>query len=107
MSLTLKRFAEPLLDRLANDADAEDWRLILTFAAMVWNSPDDGPTEKALALGRELFEAMEWEGDPADEVRRLHARKAAHFAHEPRLVARVDVEDQGDRFHVVALSMLA
>lgn len=74
---------------------------------MMWNSPDDGPSEKALAFGREIFELMEWEGDPADEVRRLHSTKATHFAQEPRLAARVDVEDQGDRIHVVAVSMLA
>jgi hypothetical protein len=107
MSLTLKRFAEPLLNRLPDGATADDWKLVLTFAAMVWNAADDDPRQKALDLGRELFDAMGWDVDVAEELRRLRARKAAHFGWEPRMVAGVEVEDQGDRMNVVALSVLA
>lgn len=104
MSLTLKRFAEPLLDRLPDKTDPEDWKLILSFAAMVWNGGDE---EKLLALGREIFDLMEWQGNVADEIRSLRARREAQFGWEPRSVAGVEVEDRGDRMHVVALSMLA
>ena len=104
MSLILKRFAEPLLDRLPDKTDAEDWKLILSFAAMVWNGTDE---EKLLALGREIFDLMEWQGDVADVIRGLRARKEARFGWEPRLVAGVEVEDRGDTMHVVALSALA
>jgi hypothetical protein len=104
MSLTLKRFADPLLDRLPDKEDAEDWKLILSFAAMVWKGTDE---EKLLTLGREIFDLMEWQGNVADEIRGLRARKEAHFGWEPRLVAGIEVEDRGDTMHVVALSALA
>jgi hypothetical protein len=107
MSLTLKRFAGPLLERLPDDADADDWKLVLNFAAVVWNAPDDDPSEKVLALGRELFDGMEWEGDVAEELRHLRARKVAQFGWEPRMVAAVEVEQQGDTIHVMAASVLA
>jgi len=107
MSLTLKRFAEPLLDRLPDKENPDDWKLVLTFAAIVWNTADDGQGERTLASGRRVFEAFGWDGDVADEVRRLRARKAAHFQWEQRMVAGVEVEDRGDTMHVVALSVLA
>lgn len=107
MSLTLKRFAEPLLNRLPDEANSDDWKLVLTFAAMVWNAADNGLSEKALALGRELFEAMGWDGDVGEELRRLNARKTAHFSWEPRMVAGVEVEQRGDTMHIMAASVLS
>jgi hypothetical protein len=107
MSLTLKRFAEPLLDRLPDEASAEDWKLVLTFAAMVWNATEEGLSEHVLALGREVFESLGWQVDAADEVRRLRASKASHFQWEQRRVAGVEVEDRGDTMHVLALSVIA
>jgi hypothetical protein len=107
MSLTLKEFAEPLLDRLPDPADPEDWKLVLTFAAMVWNATEDSPSKKMLTLGREIFETMGWNGDVGEELRHLRARKAAQFGWERRMVAGVEVEDRGDTMHVVALSVLA
>ena len=65
MSLMLKRFAQPLLDRLPEGASADDWKLVLTFAAMVWNAADEAFSERVLALGRDLFEALDWGGDVA------------------------------------------
>jgi len=107
MSLTLKRFAEPLLNRLPYKEDAADWKLVLSWAAMVWNNAEEAPSESVLNLGRDIFEMMEWKEDVAKEVQRLRARKAAHFGWEPRLVAGVQVEDRGHMLHVVALSALA
>jgi len=107
MSVTLKRFAEPLLERLPDDAKAEDWKLVLNFAALVWNAAEDGLTDKMVSLGQELFEAMGWEGEVREELRLLRARKAARFGWEPRSVAGVEVERRGDIVHIMAASVLA
>jgi hypothetical protein len=40
MSPTLKAFAQPLLDRLPEGANADDWKLVLTFAGIVWDLPN-------------------------------------------------------------------
>ena len=104
MSLTLKRFAEPLLDRLPDKDDAEDWKLVLSWAAMVWNGSDE---EKLLDVGRGIFELMEWKEDVPEEIRRLRVRRESEFGWESRLVAEVEVEDRGDTMHIVAVSALA
>ena len=62
-------------------------------------------SERALALGRQLFESYGWEEDVVEEIALLRARRE-QFHWERRKVARVDVEDRGDMMHVVALSVL-
>ena len=107
MSLLLKTFAEPLLDRLPDRTNPDDWRLVLSWAALVWNAFTDGEavSERALDLGRQLFKSFGWEEDVTEEVALLRARRE-RFHWERRKVARVHVEDRGDMMHVVALSML-
>ena len=46
-----------------------------------------------------------WQDDAAEEVRRLRARKKEMFHWDRRKVAGVEVEDLGDKMHVVALSV--
>lgn len=106
MSMTLKKFADPLLDRLPDPDSYEQWKLVLNLAAMVWNAGEDEPNAKLLRTGKKVFEALGWKEDVAEELRRLQARKKAHFSWEPRLIAGVKVEDRDDTIHVVALSKL-
>ena len=106
MSVTLKHFAEPLLDRLPDDADADDWKVVLNFAAMVWNAAEDGLSDKVLSLGRDLFETMGWEDNVAETLSDLRARRAAQFGWEPRSVAAVEVERRDDTMHILTASAL-
>ncbi len=106
MSLTLREFAEPLLERLPGEENPDDWKLVLSWVAMVWNV-DDEVSERTIALGQEVFESFGWQEDVAEEVRRLRARKKELFHCDPRRVVGVEVEDLGDTMYVTALSVIA
>jgi hypothetical protein len=106
MSTTLAEFAAPLLDRVPDPPSHEDWTLVLNLAAMVWNTVDGGLNEAVMQAGQKVFDSFGWKDDVGEELRRLLARKKAHFSWEPRLVAGVEVEDRGDTLHVVTLSKL-
>lgn len=107
MSTTLAEFAAPLLDRVPDPPSHEDWKLVLDLAVMVWNAADGGLNEPVMRPGQKVFDFFGWKDDVGEELRRLLARKKAHFSWEPRLVAGVEVEDRGDTLHVVTLSRLA
>ena len=107
MSTTLAEFAAPLLDRVPGPPSHEDWKLVLNLASMVWNAVDGGLNEAVIRAGQRVFDFFGWKDDVGEELRRLLARKRAHFSWEPRLVAGIEVEDRGDTLHVVALSKLA
>jgi len=104
LSATLTEFAKPLLDRLPDDVDA--WKFVLSWAAMVWNAADDEVSKLTIALGHEMFAALGWQDDAAEEARRLRARKKEMFPWDRRKVAGVEVEDRGDMMYVVALGVL-
>lgn len=103
--MTLKSFAEPLLERLPGSPTCHTWKLVLNLAALVWNDADKEPDEALLQLAKKVFDNFGWE-DVAEEVRRLQTRRLTKFAWEPRNFAGVEVENRGDTIHVVALSML-
>ena len=95
MSLMLQRFAEPLLDRLPDDMDAQRWKFVLGFAAMVWNAAAEGEEfrDDETRVARRAYEALGWDEHSIErDARLLRQRKAtAPFSREPRKIVEVDV----------------
>ena len=110
MSLTLERFAEPLLGRLRDRDEAQHWKLVLGFAAMAWNAGADGSDlrDDELRVARRTYAALGW--DQAwveDDARRLFERRAAApFSKERRMVVGVDVAATATGLRVFAASAL-
>ena len=110
MSLTLQRFAEPLLDRLPDHGEAQHWKFVLGFAAMVWNAAAEGEElrDDELQVARRAYEALGWdEARMEEDARLLRRRKAtARFAREPRKIIEVDVAATDTGVRVFAASAM-
>lgn len=110
MSLTLQRFAEPLLDRLSDPVEAQHWKFVLGFAAMVWNAAAEGEDlrEEELEVVRRAYEALGWdEGSIEEDARLLRQRKAtAPFSREPRKIVELDVAATETGVRVYAASAM-
>ncbi len=118
MSDTLVEFAAPLLDDLPVDARIDDYSAALDFAAGIWNfltlldrehdlSRTKVPVDSAqmFAFLDEIAFATGKTRDQAfDFLQLFTARKHRLFPDDRRIVGAVDVEDDGDRVHVVAVS---
>jgi predicted alpha-1,6-mannanase (GH76 family) len=107
ISETLIDFAEPLLEKLPDDAGLKSYQGAFAPASAIWNAlaaEEDGPADGARRLDA-IKHAMAPElAESAfdDLVNTLRWRKAMHFPGDRRLVLRVDVENRGDRMKVTA-----
>jgi hypothetical protein len=109
MSLTLQQFAEPLLDKLPEGSRVEQWKLILGFAAIVWNAVQAGDTlrDDEIDVARRAYGAVGWdEAAVEDDARMLRERKAARFSRERRKIVTVEVAPTETGVRVYAASAL-
>ena len=110
MSLTLQRFAEPLLDRLSDHGKAQHWKFVLGFAAMVWNAAAEGEEfrDDELEVARRAYEALGWDETSIEgDARLLRQRKAtAPFSREARKIVEVDVTATETGVRVYAASAM-
>lgn len=111
MSLTLQRFAEPLLDRLSDDGEAQHWKFVLGFAAMVWNAAADGEEfrDGELAVARRAYEALGWDEARIEEDARLllERKLTAPFSRESRKIVELQVTATETGVRVYAASAMA
>jgi len=91
MSDALHEYAEILLRRLAADADANDWGIVLDFAAATWNMAVTGEDdERAQEIAPSLCEALGWPAEEApDLIEEMVNRKHDLFPTDDRLVVGV------------------
>jgi hypothetical protein len=109
MSDTLVAFARKELDSLPDDATATQVERLLLIAMGVWNAVVAGPEstleDRLWKLSRTLQPSS---GVPPEQIvrllRDLADRKRRLFAHDHRIVVNVAVEDEGDHFHIMAMS---
>jgi hypothetical protein len=109
MSDTLVAFARNALDSLPDDATAAQVETLLLIAMGVWNAVVAGPEstleDRLWELSRTLQSSS---GVPPEHIvrllRNLAERKRLLFAHDHRIVVNVAVEDEGDHFHIMAMS---
>jgi hypothetical protein len=109
MSDTLVAFARDELDSLPDDATAAQVETLLLMAMGVWNAVVAGPEstleDRLWELSRTLQPSS---GVPPEHIvrllRNLAERKRLLFAHDHRIVVNVAVEDEGDHFHIMAMS---
>lgn len=109
MSLTLQQFAEPLLDRLPEGSRVEQWKLVLGFAAMVWNAAEAGELlrQDEIKVARRAYGAIGWdEVSVEDDARMLRERKATRFSRERRKIVVVDVAATDTGVRVYAASAM-
>lgn len=111
MSEVLIDFAQPLVEALPPDADAQMWKLRLQFAALVWNQIvaqerhiDQAPEDAIPALARSS-------GIPERELRTIEQlliqRKRTLYPHEDRLIADVEIQAmEGGGVYVMAASLI-
>ncbi|HYH95361.1 hypothetical protein [Hyalangium sp.] len=109
MSDTLVAFARNALDSLPDDATAAQVETLLLIAMGVWNTVVAGPESTLEDRLRELSRTLQpSSGVPPEHIvrllRNLAERKRLLFAHDHRLVVNVAVQDEGDQFHVTAVS---
>ena len=109
MSDTLVAFARDELDSLPDDATAAQVESLLLIAMGVWNAVVAGPEstleDRLWELSRTLQPSS---GVPPEHtvrlLRNLAERKRLRFAHDHRIVVNVAVQDEGDHFHIMAVS---
>lgn len=109
MSDTLVAFARNELDSLPDDATAAQVETLLLIAMGVWNAVVAGPEstleDRLWELSRTLQPSS---GVPPEHsvplLRNLAERKRLLFAHDHRIVVNMAVEDEGDHFHIMAVS---
>ncbi len=110
VSLMLQRFAEPLLDRLSDGVEAQHWKFVLGFAAMVWNAAAEGEEfrDDELEVGRRAYKALGWdEGCIEEDARLLRRRKAtAPFSRESRKIVELEVAATETGVRVYAASAM-
>lgn len=107
MSDTLADFARPLLDRLPDDAVAEDWELALSFASLVWNNVVNGKkaSKRLVSIARQTLAAVRLrEDEAAAVVDELVERKSAIFADDDRFIAGVTAYLEGGMLRIFAAS---
>lgn len=110
MSDTLMAFARNELDSLPDDATAAQVKTLLLIAIGVWNAVIAGPESKLEDKLWELSRTLQPSSDvPLEDIvrslRNLAERKRLLFAHDHRIVVDVAVEDEGDHFHIQAVSV--
>lgn len=109
MSDTLVAFSRNALDSLPADATAAQVETLLLIAMGVWNAVVAGPVstleDRLWELSRTLQPSF---GVPPEQsihlLRNLAERKRLLFAHDHRIVVNVAVQDEGDHFHIMAVS---
>lgn len=109
MSDTLVAFARDALDSLPDDATAAQVEALLLIAMGVWNAVVAGPENTLEDRLWELSRTLQPSSGVSPEhivhlLRDLAERQRLLFAHDHRIVVNVAVEDEGDHFHIMAMS---
>jgi hypothetical protein len=112
MSEKLKAVAEPWTSRLGDDPSLSDMTAIYKTTSLIWNAsrlPDPTEREKTLSEIRRLMTKALPDLPPApleQLIQDMHQRASEQYSDDPRIVARISVEQRGPcNFHVSAASM--
>ncbi|HVG63897.1 MAG TPA: hypothetical protein VNA24_35355 [Hyalangium sp.] len=109
MSDTLVAFVRDELDSVPDGATAVQVENLLLMAMGVWNavvaSPENTLDDRLLELSRTLRPPSDVPPEYIVRLLRdLAERKRRRFAHDHRIVVDVAVQDEGDHFHITAVS---